>query len=92
MIREHRELAEVLRAARAAVVLSGYPSPLYDELYAGWDRVDLAARTNQGGTDNARTEVIWCNRPLGAHRSLFDLDDFPSQGNTSLSTTGGLPA
>lgn len=73
----HRELAAALHAARAAVVLSGYPSPLYDELYAGWDRVSLAARTNQGGTDNARTEVLWCNRPLGAQPALFDLGGQP---------------
>lgn len=71
----HRELAEALHAARAAVVLSGYPSLLYDELYAGWDRVSIAARTNQGGADGARTEVIWCNRPLGTHPALFDLTD-----------------
>jgi DNA adenine methylase len=70
---EHRELAEALRAARAAVVLSGYPSPLYDELYAGWDRVSMAARTTQGGDDSERTEVLWSNRPLGHQPALFDL-------------------
>jgi DNA adenine methylase len=36
---EHRELARVLRRCRAKVVISGYPSPLYDELYRGWRRV-----------------------------------------------------
>lgn len=70
---EHRELAEALHAARAAVVLSGYPSPLYDELFAGWDRVSMAARTTQGGDDSARTEVIWSNRSLGNQPTLFDL-------------------
>jgi DNA adenine methylase len=71
---EHAELAEALRAARAAVVLSGYPSPLYDRLYAGWDRVSIATRTDQGGTgEGARTEVIWSNRPLGLQPSLFDV-------------------
>lgn len=69
----HRELAAALRAARAAVVLSGYPSPLYDELYAGWDRVSMAARTSQGGEGGERTEVLWSNRPLGAQPALFDL-------------------
>lgn len=64
---EHRELASVLHAARAAVVLSGYASDLYDrELYAGWDRHTMAAGTGQGpnGWTN-RTEVLWSNRPLG---------------------------
>jgi DNA adenine methylase len=72
---EHRELAEALRAARAAVVLSGYPSPLYDELYAGWDRVSMATRTTQGGEDSARTEVLWSNRPLGGQPALFALGE-----------------
>jgi len=62
---EHRELAAALHAARAAVVLSGYPSPLYDEIYAGWYRHDMAASTGQGGTWANRTEVLWSNRPLG---------------------------
>jgi DNA adenine methylase len=68
---EHRDLAEALRAARAAVVLSGYPSALYDELYAGWDCVSMATRTTQGGEDSARTEVLWSNRPLGIQPALF---------------------
>lgn len=71
---EHRELAEALHAARAAVVLSGYPSDLYDrELYTGWDRHTIAASTGQGGTWANRTEVLWSNRPLGTQSTLFDL-------------------
>lgn len=66
----HRELAEALHAARAAVVLSGYHSPLYDELYADWDRTEIAAFTGNG-TVNARTEVLWANRPLAVQGSLL---------------------
>lgn len=62
---EHCELAAALRSCHAAVVLSGYPSPLYDELYAGWHRHDMPASTGQGGTWANRTEVLWSNRPLG---------------------------
>lgn len=62
---DHRDLAPLLHACRAAVVLSGYPSPLYDELYAGWYRHEMAASTGQGGTWANRTEVLWSNRPLG---------------------------
>lgn len=70
---EHRELAEVLHECAAAVVLSGYPSELYDrELYPGWDRHTIAANTGQGGTWQARTEVLWSNRPLGIQPSLLD--------------------
>lgn len=67
----HEELAVALLEARAAVVLSGYRSPLYDELYRGWDRHSFAASTGQGGTWESRTEVLWSNRPLGIQPSLF---------------------
>lgn len=69
---EHRELAEALRGARAAVVLSGYASPLYDlELYAGWDRHTMLSGTGQGDGWGNRTEVLWSNRPLGQQLELF---------------------
>lgn len=74
---EHRELAEALGAAAGSVVLSGYGSALYDELYDGWHRIEMAARTTQGGEDSSRIEVLWSNRPLGAEIALFDL---PSEG------------
>lgn len=70
---EHRELAEALRAAAAAVVLSGYPSDLYDrELYPDWSRVEITSMTGNGGRDRSRTEVLWSNRPIGIQPSLFD--------------------
>lgn len=71
---EHRELAAALHDCEAAVVLSGYDSPLYRELYAGWDRASHAATTGNGGTDRARTEVLWSNRPLAGRLSLFDTE------------------
>ena len=71
---DHRALAEALHVARAAVVISGYPSDLYDrELYVGWDRHTIAASTGQGGTWANRVEVLWSNRPLGP-TPLFDLE------------------
>lgn len=70
--RTARGLAESLHAARAAVVLSGYPSDLYDrDLYPGWDRHSIATSTGQGGAWDARTEVLWSNRPLGHDDGLF---------------------
>lgn len=68
---EHRQLLDALLEAHAAVVLSGYANDLYDDALASWDRVEIAAATGQGGTHQARTEVIWSNRPIGA-LSLFD--------------------
>lgn len=66
---EHRELAEVLRGCRASVVLSGYDSELYSELYDGWSTSEIPTYTGQGnhttgGTDR-RTEVLWSNRQIG---------------------------
>jgi len=54
----HEELAEALRACAAKVVLSGYPSPLYERLYAGWHRTMLTGSTHR---DPHRTEVLWAN-------------------------------
>lgn len=67
---EHRELADALAACRATVVLSGYHSPLYDELYDGWHVYETSTTTGNG-SDRNRTEVLWANRPLGDQLDLF---------------------
>lgn len=73
---DHRDLADALHAARAAVVVSGYPSDLYDrELYAGWDRVTLPAFTGNSSGDHTRTEVLWSNRPFGGQIDLFSIKE-----------------
>lgn len=75
---KHREVAAALAACKAAVVVSGYHSPLYDDLYDGWHRAELSAWTGNGIRDGAtkvdgnRVEVLWSNRPLGRQASLFD--------------------
>jgi len=61
---EHQDLAQALAKALAAVVVCGYPSPLYDELYAGWHRHEIATATGQSQEWTARTEVLWSNRPF----------------------------
>lgn len=76
---EHRELAEALHGCRAHVVLSGYPSPLYDQLYRGWCTVRLPSSTgNARAGQQDRVEVLWSNRPLGAP-TLFDPPQVPEQ-------------
>jgi DNA adenine methylase len=62
---EHRRLLSALRETPGSVILSGYPSPLYDELLRDWWSTDLEvnvhasnARTNSRA---ARTERLWCN-------------------------------
>jgi DNA adenine methylase len=70
---DHRDLAAAVHATKASVVLSGYPSDLYDlELYPGWHRVGFTAGTGQNArTWGNRTEVLWSNRPFPT-ASLFD--------------------
>lgn len=68
---EHRDLAAALWDCAAAVVLSGYDSPLYAELYEGWHRYETAARTDNAAVGSrARTEVLWSNRDLGGQLAL----------------------
>lgn len=67
----HTALIDALLRARAAVVLSGYASDLYDAALGSWFRVEIPTITGQGGTKQARTEVIWSNRPIGQFH-LFD--------------------
>jgi DNA adenine methylase len=52
----HRALAERLHQARGLVVLSGYHSRLYDELYQSWPRVE---RRSMADGARERTEVLW---------------------------------
>lgn len=53
---QHEALAAVLHEVEGMVVLAGYPSPLYDRLYAGWQCVTREARTCVG---SLRTEALW---------------------------------
>ncbi len=55
---DHRELASVLHKAKGMVVLSGYRSDLYKELYGNWSRVECAAFADGA---RPRTEVLWLN-------------------------------
>jgi DNA adenine methylase len=68
---EHGQLAEALNGSAAAVVLSGYRSPLYEGLYEGWHSHEIAATNTQGGERSARIEVLWSNRPLATADYLF---------------------
>ncbi len=55
---DHRRLSEVLHAAQGMVVLSGYPSAMYDQLYGDWQTVERKALAD-GGSE--RVEVLWLN-------------------------------
>jgi DNA adenine methylase len=57
-------LLEALRDLRGMVVLSGYPSPVYDDALPGWLRVERPALADGA---RERTEVLWIN-PRAADR------------------------
>lgn len=69
----HIQLAAALRECKASVVLSGYASPLYEELYPGWHRMELKAPTALSGRA-AENEVLWSNVPLGIQEA-FDFGE-----------------
>jgi DNA adenine methylase len=54
---DHVELVELLKRLPCHVILSGYPSALYDKLLDGWRSLELQVM-NHGGV---RTEKLWFN-------------------------------
>jgi DNA adenine methylase len=68
---QHVELAEVLHSVRGMVLLSGYDSPLYRELYADWQISSCAAIAEMSAI---RTEFLWVSPNAGrssAHRPML---------------------
>lgn len=55
---DHRALAGTLCTLKGMVIVSGYHSPLYDELYTDWHRIE---RTALADGARVRTEVLWMN-------------------------------
>jgi DNA polymerase-1 len=60
---DHRELLAVLKRCEGKVMLSGYPSELYDKALAGWTRhaFDLPNNAAGGAAKRRQTECVWCN-------------------------------
>ena len=61
--KDHRQLATVLNDCKSKVVLSGYPSPLYNELYQGWRTImfDIANHAAGGRAKARKQETLWMN-------------------------------
>jgi DNA adenine methylase len=56
----HRDLAEVLNAAKGKVAISGYKCKLMDELYPSWHRHDATVK-NCHSVKKPRQEALWTN-------------------------------
>ncbi|MEN5278904.1 DNA adenine methylase [Brucella sp. TWI432] len=57
---DHAELLDFLQGLAGMVVLSGYPSALYDDALQGWRRIERAALADGAAR---RIEVLWINPP-----------------------------
>jgi hypothetical protein len=55
--RDHVALLELLKSLPCHIILSGYPSLLYDDLLGDWRTIELQAMTRGG----PRTEKLWFN-------------------------------
>lgn len=55
---QHEQLLSILKVIRAAVMISGYPSPLYQEMLPGWSTITFTAVTRGG---HKATERLWMN-------------------------------
>ena len=54
---DHIRLLELLKSLPCSIILSGYPSLLYDDLLGDWRTLELQAMTRGG----PRTEKLWFN-------------------------------
>lgn len=57
---EHRKLATQLHSVKGKVAISGYHSPLMDELYWDWFCLDAPVK-NALSVKKPRQEVLWTN-------------------------------
>jgi DNA adenine methylase len=60
---QHAELLDTIRQSKGRVMLSGYPSALYDTRLASWTRHEFILPNQAAGGKQKRrmTEVVWCN-------------------------------
>ena len=66
--KDHEELLDALLAHKGPDIISGYPSPLYDDALHGWRRVESIGHTQNG---TRKTEVLWMNfEPEGEQQRL----------------------
>lgn len=67
---QHRDLADVLHNLQGMVLLSGYHSELYNDLYGDWRRIERHAHAD-GARD--RVEVLWLSQNINENQSRFAL-------------------
>lgn len=72
---QHRDLAVALHRLDGMVIVSGYPCPLYDDLFQDWHCIERAAHADGA---RQRVECLWLNP--SAYQGLAQFDIF-KEGN-----------
>ena len=67
---DHVELLAALYDHKGYVILSGYPSDMYDRELRGWNKIH---RKSYNQNSDARTEVLWCNFELPQQTLKLDI-------------------
>ncbi|WP_288391540.1 DNA adenine methylase [uncultured Acinetobacter sp.] len=67
---DHEELLKVLLNLDGKVIVSGYPSEIYNDYLGKWKRVDTSARISSGRGTDTRTECLWIS-PKAQYQDLF---------------------
>lgn len=62
-VEDHKRLLDLLRRCSGKVMISGYPSDLYDQKLSDWTRQDIAIANHAAGGKKKRQcrEVLWYN-------------------------------
>jgi DNA adenine methylase len=58
---DHVALLDTILKIEGKVMISGYPSALYDEKLRGWRREELVTTAHVANSGQRRIEVIWMN-------------------------------
>lgn len=67
---DHVDLLAALYDHKGYVILSGYPSDMYDQELRGWNKIH---RKSYNQNSDARTEVLWCNFELPQQTLKLDI-------------------
>jgi hypothetical protein len=86
---DHMLLLARLRLAPASVILSGYPSALYNKRLPDWRTCEFQAMTRGG----PRTEKLWLNfEPNAAHWASYAGTDFTDRQRIKMRRNASLGA
>lgn len=74
--KNHEKLAGLLHELKGMVIISSYPGPLYEKLYADWKSVQWTSGNfcSANSQSQKRTEVVWLNPAAWKNRPQAEFD------------------